>query len=136
MSLKTYHGSCHCGKVKFEADLDLSKGTGRCNCSFCGKTRNWTSITQPDKFRLLTSAQDVGEYKFSDESLSKHLFCKNCGVRFATKGFVEEIGGHYVSVVLATLDDATPEELLSGPITYMDGLHNNWQNPPPETKHL
>ncbi len=41
-----------------------------------------------------------------------------------------------VNVFVTTLDDASPEELLSGPIRFCNGLHNNWASPPPDIRHL
>ena len=41
---KTYHGSCHCGAVRFEAELDLAGETSKCNCSICTKARFWKSV--------------------------------------------------------------------------------------------
>jgi hypothetical protein len=46
------------------------------------------------------------------------------------------MGGAFVSVFLATLDDATPEELANAPVRFADGLHNNWREAPSETRHL
>jgi hypothetical protein len=52
------------------------------------------------------------------------------------RGDADYMGGPFVSVFVVTLDDASPEELLSGPMRFCDGLHNNWANPPSDVRHL
>jgi len=135
---RTYRGSCHCKTVTFEADIDLDKGTGKCNCTFCWKQRMWNAgqLAKED-FRLLTGNERLSDYsKSSDWGEIHHRFCSKCGIAPHSQWRIDAMGGDFLTVHLAALDDLPTATLTSAPIHYMDGLHDNWQNRPTETQHL
>ena len=132
--LKTYQGSCHCGAVRYEADIDLEEGTGRCNCQVCAKRRFWGNTLRPEQFRLLDGEDALGDYQFNSNSVH-HRFCKTCGTPTFGHGFIAEVGGAFYSISLATLENAEAD-LAEAPIKFMDGANNNWWNAPAEVRHL
>lgn len=128
-----YHGSCHCKKVRFAADIDLSAGTTKCNCTWCWKQRRWGVMIEPAGFEALAGAEHLvgGE---------RGGFCRHCGVN--TYAFVDTsawgpaFGGDRVAINIASLDDLPIDDLLAAPVRYLDGLHDDWWTPPAETRHL
>lgn len=128
---KTYHGSCVCGTVKFEADLDLAQGTNRCNCSFCKKARFWFTFAKTGEFRLLQGAESLSSYQRTlpgkDAPFLNFQFCRQCGIRgFTQGGELPQFGGAFHAINIACLDDATDEELSQAPIHYADGRGDDW----------
>lgn len=132
--LKTYRGSCHCGAVRFEADLDLTQSTYRCNCSICRRTRFWAAVAKPDNFRLLSGEADLTRYVFNTRK-NHHYFCKHCGVRSFGVGNETSIGKMY-GVNIGCLEGVPDEELSRIPITYVDGGNERWQSAPQFFAHL
>jgi hypothetical protein len=132
--LKTYRGSCHCGAVRFEADLDLTQPTFRCNCSICRRNRFWPAVAREDGFRLLAGSDKLTKYLFNSRK-NEHYFCNVCGVRPYGVGTETPIGRMY-GVNLGCLEGVTEEELSRLQITYVDGMHDRWQSVPEYTAHL
>ncbi len=132
---KTYTGSCHCGAVRFEVEMDLAAGTSKCNCSICRKTRAWNTTVKPAAFRLLKGENALSDYQFGGKN-GHHLFCKTCGVRSFGRGYVEQIGGDFVSINLGALDNASDEELANAPVQLMNGRDDDWFSAPREARYL
>jgi hypothetical protein len=140
MTLKTYKASCHCGDVRFEADIDLSNGTNRCNCSICTKARAWFTFAGPNGFRLISGADSLTEYQWTPpgrpEAVLHYHFCKKCGIRAYAWGDHESMGGRFYAVSVAALDGVNPDELAGGPIKFVDGRNDNFNQPPADTRFL
>ena len=129
MSLQTYSGSCHCGAVRFEADLDLGKPASRCNCSLCTKRGASTQIVKPAALRVTAKEGALGEYAWASKT-NQFYFCKACGMHVFGRGNLPELGGAYAAVNVNCIDDVDPETLS---YIYWDGRHDNWHAGPRES---
>jgi hypothetical protein len=124
---QTYRGSCHCGAVTFEADLDLSQPTFRCNCSICRRTRFWPAVARQEDFRLLTGQGELTEYLFNKRR-NQHFFCRTCGVRAFGVGNDTPIGT-MVGVNVGCLEGLTDEDLSKLQVVCIDGAHDRMEAP-------
>ena len=140
MTLKTYSGSCHCGAVRFEADIDLSQGTIKCNCSSCTKARSWLAFAPADRFRLTAGRESQADYQWTPPGRAaptvEFHFCKHCGIRTPAKGELEAMGGAFYAVQVPLLDSVDPDELAAAPIHYTDGRHDRFDRAPEDVRFL
>jgi hypothetical protein len=132
---KTYHGSCHCGAVAYEADIDLAEGTLKCNCSICAKDRFWQVAVKAEAFRLLRGEDALTEYLFNWRK-NHHLFCRTCGTHSFGWAEDDERGDRFYAVKLSTLDDVDVAELTNAPVIHVDGRNDDFTQAPAETRHL
>jgi hypothetical protein len=121
--------------VTFETDLDLSQGTGKCNCTYCTKSGAWSAQVRPEAFRLTSGNDALSGYLRHPEAPVK-FSCKTCSIRTHATGDAAWSGGPFVSVFVNTLDDVDVTELANAPVRYFDGLHDNWMNPPADVRTL
>ncbi|MEM9233034.1 MAG: GFA family protein [Pseudomonadota bacterium] len=80
MSLSPRRGGCHCGAVRWEADLPEEITAMACNCSLCHNVGFQHVIVPKGRFRLLTDPDALTTYTFNT-GVAQHYFCKTCGVK-------------------------------------------------------
>ena len=131
---QTYTGGCHCGAVRYEADMDLSLGTLKCNCSMCGKARSWLISVKGEDFRLTSGADTLSRYQFGSHHID-HLFCSKCGIKSFARGKGAD-GRESCVVVVSCLENVSDADLAGLPVMYIDGRHDHWDKAPAETRHL
>ncbi len=73
-------GGCHCGKVRFEADVPEAVALLDCNCSICSATGFRHLIVPHGAFTLLTDPAALTSYRFGTGT-ANHLFCGTCGIK-------------------------------------------------------
>jgi hypothetical protein len=76
--MRTYHGSCHCGRVKFTVNTVVDKVIV-CNCSICSKKGVLHHRVAPEQFNLVEGSDKLSLYQFGTRE-AKHYFCSSCGI--------------------------------------------------------
>ena len=71
-------GGCHCGAVRFEAQVDTSSGM-ECNCTYCSKAAPLLAFCPADRFRQTAGEDSLTDYRFNKQAIA-HLFCSACGI--------------------------------------------------------
>ncbi len=138
---KLYSGSCHCGAVRFTAQIDLAaQGTNKCNCSICSKSRTWFTIVPDARFQLQQGAEALSDYCWTPPGKAAPFlhfrFCRTCGVRTWASGDHPQFGGLFHAVSVAALDDVDADELAAAPVNYVDGRNDRFDHAPQDLRLL
>lgn len=115
MTVSHYEGSCQCGAVLYEVDVDL-ENTITCNCSRCQRMGFVLAFAPRDSFQLKSGERTLTEYRFNKQAI-QHLFCKTCGVESFAYGKMPD-GSPVVAINVNCLAGVEPRELNS---THVDG---------------
>ncbi len=120
-------GGCHCGAVRFEAQLPDLVEAQTCTCSICSMTGFVHVIVPVSRFRLLQGQDKLATYTFNT-GVAHHLFCSVCGVKSFYRPRSNPDGW---SVNARCLDEAGAPRLE---VTEFDG--RNWEQHAHVLAHL
>lgn len=73
-------GACHCGAVRFRAQLtDGLRSARRCTCSYCGMRGAIAVSAALGGIDILEGEEMLRVYQFNSGT-AKHYFCATCGI--------------------------------------------------------
>jgi hypothetical protein len=85
-------GSCHCGQITYEAEVDPDR-VGLCNCTDCqmltGSAFRVSVPAPAATFRLLTGQPKVYVKTADSGTRRRHSFCPHCGTPVAATADTE-----------------------------------------------
>ena len=110
-----YQGSCHCGKVAFEVEGEIS-GVISCNCSICQRKGALMWFVARDKLNVRAEQASLGNYTFNKHVI-QHRFCLNCGMHPYGEG-VDPAGNAMAAINLRCLENIDLEAI---PVQPFDG---------------
>jgi len=73
-----FSGGCHCGKVRYEVEIDPLEALS-CNCTICAMKGYLHAIVDRDRFKLISGSEELNAYRFGTRA-ARHLFCRTCGI--------------------------------------------------------
>jgi hypothetical protein len=115
MTAQLHTGSCQCGAVAFEVDVDIAQPIV-CTCSRCRRLGSRLAFAPRDGFRLLRGDGELSEYLFASRTI-RHLFCRTCGIESFALGRMPD-GTPMAAINVNCLDGVDP---LGLPTTRHDG---------------
>lgn len=110
-----YKGSCHCGKVAYEVEGELT-GVMECNCSICSRKAAKMWFVPREKLKLTTPESASSTYKFNKHVIA-HRFCPTCGIHAWGEG-ADGKGNKMAMINVRCLEGVDLEAL---PVKHFDG---------------
>lgn len=108
MAVEHYTGSCQCGAVAYEVDVDISAPIA-CNCSRCRRLGSVLAFAPRSAFTLLRGERATTDYRFNKHVIH-HLFCTTCGIESYALGQRPD-GAEMVAINVNCLDGVDPRSL-------------------------
>lgn len=117
--MSTYQGSCHCGRIAFEVDGDITQAMS-CNCSMCTRKGSLLWFVPRTQLRLKTPEQDMSTYLFNKHVI-QHRFCPTCGIHPFGEAINPKTGQPTAAVNIRCLEGL---DLASVPVQEYDGRNS------------